>query len=147
MILLSCKVTTKSFLCNLLFCSFGGEIVRDRDIEREKTTTMDRTEETNPAPKRTWFDVTPTSGTGAAQTLKVMAAFTIKQYIVTLQPNITTITKKLGLQHIGLQARVFNKNFQVGKMEDDADFIPRLAQTEFSLKVSKKTEKPKRRKS
>jgi hypothetical protein len=65
-----------------------------------------------------------------------MAAFIIKHYIVTIQPNISYITQKLGLQ-----AKALNKCFHISKMEDDNDFIPHLARNEFTFRVSVKTEK------
>jgi hypothetical protein len=97
--------------------------------------------ETTPDPKQTWFDETETHGTGNALTPKSMAAFTSKQYIVTLQPNIESINENLGLQHFGLQAKALNKCFHISKMEEDGDVIPRSARSDFNLRVSAKTEK------
>jgi hypothetical protein len=70
-----------------------------------------------------------------------MGANQIKQTLTMLQSSIVIILSELGLKHLSLQAKAHNKAYQVTRMETDQDFVPRSARSDFTLQVSKDTEK------
>ena len=54
-----------------------------------------------------------------------------------LQTQISTITSKLGKQHLLLLHQIHSKQLQAKKLENDALFIPRSARVGFTLSTSK----------
>jgi hypothetical protein len=84
------------------------------------------------ATKRTRFNVSASAGTAEATSPKALAVNQVKAYIMSLQQDIGSILEKLGLRHIGLQAKDLNKSFHITKMEDDEDFIPCSARIKLS---------------
>jgi hypothetical protein len=96
--------------------------------------------ETTATTKRARFDESASAGKAEATSPKALAANQVKAYIVSLQQDIGSILKKLGLNHISLQAKALNKSFHITKMEDDEEIIPRSARIEFTYKMPKKAE-------
>jgi hypothetical protein len=113
--------------------------VKERERERE-ISNMTSATETTATTKRTRFNTPATTGTAEATPPNALTDNQGKTYIVLLQQDIGSILEKLGLNHISLQAKALNKSFHISKMEDDEEFIPRSAHTEFSYKMSKKAE-------
>jgi hypothetical protein len=96
--------------------------------------------ETTATTERTSFDSSATAGTAAATSTKALASHQVKAYIVSLQQDIGSILKNLGLNHISLPAKALNKSFHISKMEDDEEFLPRSTRIEFSYKMLEKAE-------
>jgi hypothetical protein len=71
---------------------------------------------------------------------KALAESFIRSHVVSLQPQLATILEKLGIQHLNLLAKAYNKATVIHRMESDPAFIPRSARLEFTLHMSKKAE-------
>jgi hypothetical protein len=77
--------------------------------------------------KRTRFDESTSAGTAEVTSPKALAANQVNAYIMSLQQYIGSILEKLGLSHIGIQAKALNKSFHITKMEEYEESIPRSA--------------------
>jgi hypothetical protein len=101
------------------------------------------TNDQNGQNKRLRFDSTAsdTSGKKAERkSPKLHSEAFVQNHVASLQPQIATILAKLGVQHLDLLHRAFNKKKQLDRMADDDTFIPRSARLEFTFHMSKKAE-------
>ena len=87
--------------------------------------------------KRLWFDITVHSTNNDVLTPLMAAKKTLQVHAESLQPQISTITSKLGKQHLLLLHQIHSKQLQAKKLESDALFIPRSARVGFTLSTSK----------
>jgi hypothetical protein len=92
------------------------------------------------SPKRVRFDATarePPIGETRQVTPKSLADSLIHRHVESLQPQFATILAKLGLSHIDLLHKLYNKQLQVSRMESSEEFVPRSARIEFMFHMSK----------
>ena len=71
---------------------------------------------------------------------KTLAESFFRSHVASFQPQLTSILEKLGIQHVSLLAKAYNKKSVISRMESDPAFIPHSAYLEFTLNVSKKAE-------
>ena len=67
---------------------------------------------------------------------KTLAESFIRSHVVSLQPQLTSILEKRGIQHVSLLAKAYNKYSVISQMESDPTIIPCSAHLEFTLNMS-----------
>mmetsp|Transcript_4370 Transcript_4370/g.9501 ORF Transcript_4370/g.9501 Transcript_4370/m.9501 type:complete len:447 (+) Transcript_4370:128-1468(+) len=63
----------------------------------------------------------------------------IAGHVATLQPQLASILKRLGIQHVRLLIKAHHKNRQITKM-NDPEYVPRSAEINFNLNVARSVE-------
>jgi hypothetical protein len=90
--------------------------------------------------KRTRFDVSALTPADKAITPMAAARQSLHAHCALLQPEISTILSKLGLERLQTLHKFSHKEIQEKKIEDDDNFMPRSARVNFSLSASKLVE-------
>ena len=91
------------------------------------------------APKRTRFDATAQISTETKSPL-ALATAQISLHVLSLQPGIASILLNLGKDILVSRKRLFEKERQVRKMEQDVELLPTSARIDFIPRVSKAME-------
>lgn len=90
--------------------------------------------------KRTRIDASAVSPSDTASTPMAVARNSINTYVESLQPEVATILKRLGIGYLVSLHKLNIKIQQVNKFEDDEELIPISARVNFTLKCSKLVE-------
>jgi len=90
--------------------------------------------------KRTRIDASAASPSDTATTPMASARNSISTYVESLQPEVATILKRLAVEFLVSLHRLFMKQKQVTKLENDDELIPISARVNFTLKCSKLVE-------
>ena len=69
---------------------------------------------------------------------KALAIAFVKSHAASLQPQVASILEQLGISHLNLLSKKYNKDTQIQKMEQNKEFLPRSARIDFTLNVSEK---------
>ena len=91
--------------------------------------------------KRLRFDTSVRSPDDEAVTPLAAAKKTLATHCASLQPQIASLLLRLGQQHLSYLHRIWSKQQQISKLENDEQFIPRSARVQFVLTSSKLAEK------
>ena len=91
--------------------------------------------------KRLRFDTSVRSPDDEAVTPLAAAKKTLATHCASLQPQIASLLLRLGQQHLSYLHRIWSKQRQISKLENDEQFIPRSARVQFVLTSSKLAEK------
>ena len=90
--------------------------------------------------KRLRFDTSARSPDDEVTTPLASAKKTLTTLCESLQPQIATLLLRLGKQHLLLLHKIWMKNKQAQKLENDDQLIPRSARVKFALSTSKLVE-------